>query len=151
MCLDKVSLLHILLCTFFFLIHLPLSFDLADNKTHTRCVVKTDGLAWCVGSNEYSQLSHDSGNGDVLNAVLFDSSPARAMAVGTHAACSISCTTGETRCAGFGGVNGELGNGLNTASVTLVTALGLSSDVCTSAPSQTPTLPTSEPTVSAYN
>jgi hypothetical protein len=114
-------------------------------------VVKADGLAWCVGYNDKSQLSHDNGatGSSVLTAVLFDSSPAGAIAVSNSAACVITCA--ETRCAGQG-TYGELGNGLTMDSTDmLVTATGLSSTLCTSAPTTPTQNPTSAPTVSAYN
>jgi alpha-tubulin suppressor-like RCC1 family protein len=96
-------------------------------------VIKVDGLAWCVGSNFYSQLTHDGETSAVLSAHLFSNEPARAIAAGFAMACFVSCATGETKCAGAG-TSGQLGNGQTTDSTALVIATGLSSDVCTTSP-----------------
>jgi hypothetical protein len=92
-------------------------------------VIKSDGLAWCVGKNSYSFLTHDGSTSAVLTAVQFDADTARTIASGGVSACFVSCTTGATRCAGKGGES-QLGDGLTTDSTSLVTVTGLESDVC---------------------
>jgi hypothetical protein len=92
-------------------------------------VIKSDGLVWCVGQNSNSMLTHDGESKVVLTAVQFDTDTARTIALDNSYACFVSCTTGATRCVGQGGV-GQLGDGQNTDSTTLVVATGLDSDVC---------------------
>jgi hypothetical protein len=94
-------------------------------------VIKSDGLAWCVGRNQFSKLTHDGGTANVLApAVQFDADTARTISLGDSFACFVSCTTGATRCAGEGNY-GQLGDGQATDSTTaLVIATGLDSDVC---------------------
>jgi hypothetical protein len=83
-------------------------------------VIKLDGLASCVGKID-------------LIANLFDADFARTIAANYVSACVVSCTSGETRCAGQGAY-GQLGNGLELDSKNkLVTATGLRSEVCTPA------------------
>jgi hypothetical protein len=97
-------------------------------------VIKADGLAWCVGQNRNSKLTHDGGTGNVVfSADLFDADPVRAIAMTPFSACFVSCATGETKCVGQG-TSGQLGNGQPTDSTALVIATGLSSDVCTTSP-----------------
>jgi hypothetical protein len=104
--------------------------SLTDNSSQTRCVIKSDGLAWCVGGDSYGQFTHDAGTSDIHTpAVQFDADTARTMAAGAKSACFVSCSTGATRCAGQGG-NGQLGDGLDTNSASLVTVTGLDSDAC---------------------
>jgi hypothetical protein len=94
-----------------------------------------------VGSNSRSKLTHDGSISNVVTAAQFDAETAGAIAVGLSHACFVSNTTGIIRCAGSG-LNGGLGDGLDTHSATLVIATALT---------QTPTVLTSAPTVSAYN
>jgi hypothetical protein len=93
-------------------------------------VIKSDGLAWCVGANSNGQFTHDAGTSFIITpAVQFDADTARTMAAGDASACFVSCSTGATRCAGQGD-KGQLGDGLDTDSTSLVTVTGLDSDVC---------------------
>jgi alpha-tubulin suppressor-like RCC1 family protein len=87
-------------------------------------VIKSDGIAWCVGRNSWSELTHDSGTTDVVTpAVQFDAESAGAIAPGSNFVCFVSCTTGATRCAGKG-TSGQLGDGNTATSDTLVIATG---------------------------
>jgi hypothetical protein len=84
-------------------------------------VIKADGLAWCVGQNNFSMLTNDGGDSSVDTAVLFGAETAGAIAVGPSHSCYVADTTGTIRCAGFG-TEGRLGDGQDTTSATLVIA-----------------------------
>jgi alpha-tubulin suppressor-like RCC1 family protein len=87
-------------------------------------VIKADKSAWCVGFNNNGQLTHDISTGDVITpAVQFDTENAHKIAVGYAFACFVSDTTGITWCAGDGS-EGQLGDGLDTDSTSLVIAMG---------------------------
>jgi hypothetical protein len=95
-------------------------------------VLKADGSAWCAGYNVYYKLTHDAGASSisVLTPVLFDADQMGAIAVGLYAACFVSATTGETKCAGLGAF-GELGDGLTTSTTDrMVIAKGLNAGAC---------------------
>jgi hypothetical protein len=76
-----------------------------------------------VGGNYKSVLTHDGSRADVINtAVQFDTDPVGDIVAGFDFACSSFCS-GETKCVGRS-TDGELGDGLDTESTTLVIAAG---------------------------
>jgi alpha-tubulin suppressor-like RCC1 family protein len=92
-------------------------------------VIKADGIAWCVGSNDFSYLTHDGTSAMVVSpAVQFDVNPVGSIAAGPDFACIASCS-GETKCVGENNF-GELGDGQDTSSTALVVASGPDSVVC---------------------
>jgi alpha-tubulin suppressor-like RCC1 family protein len=103
--------------------------SLTENASNKRCVIKADGLAWCVGINNWSQVTHDGSNNAALTATQFDDDTASTIAFGSLFSCYVSCTSGATRCAGQNSY-GQLGDGASANSATLVTAVGLEADAC---------------------
>ena len=98
--------------------------DISAGVQHT-CAVRSDGTLWCWGVSQYPPISDGTSSGLALVPMLLQGSSGfvRVAAGGSHT-CAVD-SEGLVWCWGYG-YQGQLGNGVNTESLTPVQVVDIS-------------------------